>query len=124
MASAPTPGNPGGDPLGASVRALDRLSEALARWFGAFGYHALLARAFAHARLEHPALAGVTVGDPHSPALAGLEAATAAHGVDAVAKGAEAVLAAVIALLGRVVGDDMVPYLVEPSMDVTDPRSE
>lgn len=115
------PGQSARTPLSASERALDDLAEALGRWFGPHGYHALLVRALAQARLEHPALADVTPGDPFSPALGGLAEAAAAHGAEAAVDAAQAVLAAVIALLGRVVGDDMVQYLVEPRMDVTAP---
>ena len=103
------------------MRALDDLSTALARWFGPFGYHAVLARAVAHAAPEHPVLESVTVADPLAPSLVGLDGAAATHGVQAAADAVEAVLAAVIALLERIVGEDMVLYLVEPRMDVSDP---
>ena len=120
----PEPGHRGRSRLDASVRAVGDLAEILTRWFGAYGYHALLARAVAQARRTHPALAAVTEGEPLAPALGGLDEAAAAHGVEAAADGIQAVLTAVIALLGRIVGDDMVMYLVEPLMDVTAPAGE
>lgn len=121
-ACAPHAGGPARGERDACEHALDQLSERLARWFGAFGYHALLVRALAHARREHPALAAVTAGEPHAPALGGLDDAARAHGTEATAAGARAVLTAVLAVLGRVIGDDMILYLVEPRMDDTAPE--
>ena len=118
-ASARQSGGADRSALAAREHALAQLADTLERWFGAFGYHALLVRALTHARREHPALATVTTGDPLAPTLAGFEQAVAAHGVEAATAGAHAVLTAVLALLGRVVGDDMILYLVEPRMNAT-----
>lgn len=100
-----------------AARSTTRLAEALARWFGPYGYHALLTRALAEASVRHPVLAAVRVRDPLTPVLDGLDEALETNDPDAVLEGVTAVVAGVIALLARVIGEDMALRLVEQSMD-------
>ena len=99
-----------------AARVTTELAQALARWFGPYGYHALLTRALGEASLKHPALAGVGVRDPLTPVLDGLDEALETHDPHAVLEGVVAVVAGVIALLARVIGEDMALRLVERSM--------
>lgn len=82
----------------------------MVRWIGGEGYRALLARALAETRRQHPALAGLTCFGEDEPAM---RAAVRKHGADAVTTGVIAVLRAMITLLGRIMGDDMAVHLVE-----------
>jgi hypothetical protein len=94
----------------AAERMCTQLRTGLGRWIGADGYRALLDRALGVARAEHPA-----VGD--LPCLGGDVPATMAvvraQGAGAVAAGLVALVAAVIELLGRIIGDEMALRLVE-----------
>lgn len=109
-------GGAGADP-GATMRVLDGVADALARWFGPFGYHALLTRALAHARAAHPALTGVRVRAPLTPLLDGVTEAAQAYGGEATTAGVAAVIEEVINLVGSVIGDDVTLQLLESHMD-------
>ena len=102
--------------LSAADRAGRALAAELARWFGSYGYHALLTRALTQARAEHPALRAVHVGAPTAPYLDGLADAATAHGTDAIVAGVEAVLAALIDLLGRLIGEDLAVTFIDRTM--------
>jgi hypothetical protein len=99
--------------LAASVHVGRQLAAELSRWFGPYGYHALLARALADARTAHPALRVVRVGPAPAPELEGLEDAARAQGAAAAVAGVEAVLAALIDLLGRLIGDDLAMTFID-----------
>lgn len=114
LASA-TPAPPG-DPesaLAAVSRVVRRLATELSRWFGPYGHHALLTRALVEARGDHPVLRSVLVGEPAEPYLVGLADAARAHGIDATLDGVEAVLAAFVDLLGRLIGEDLALAFVD-----------
>lgn len=102
--------------LPAAARVGRHLALDLSRWFGPYGYHALLARALARARLEHCVLDSVHVGPPSAPYLSGLEDAAQAHGIDATTAGVAAVLAALIDLLGRLIGDDLAVMFIDQTI--------
>lgn len=104
------PGSPAHDGA-AAERALALLAVELTDWFGPFGAHALFARALAHARVEHPALGGVSVGTPAALHVVGLVDSSRVHGV-AGATGAVELIAWIIDLLGRLVGDELATVLV------------
>jgi hypothetical protein len=96
--------------VAAAVEAMcTQLRVGLGRWIGAEGYGALLKRALEQARVEHPALGGLSClgGD-------GLltTAAVRAHGAGEVAAGFVALVAGLIELLGRIIGDEMALRLV------------
>jgi hypothetical protein len=108
--------------------AFARLSGALTRWFGPFGYHALLSRSLAHARSDHLALDTVRIRSATHPSLEGLAEGIERHGADAVSEGIVATLVALIDLLSRLIGDEMALRLInqcvpgfEPEIDRTNP---
>ncbi len=101
----------------AGAMVLERLQSTLARWFGADGARALLSRALDKARGASPGLEGVKV-----PSLArdnGLAispdtfAALRSLPPDEATEACAAAIAEVVALLGRLVGDDVAARLVE-----------
>jgi len=94
----------------AAERIWAQLRAGLGRWIGVAGYRALLDRALGLARVKHPSLGGLScLGED------GQETVTAvrAHGAGAVAAGLVAVVAALIELLGRIIGVEMAVRLVE-----------
>ena len=97
----------------ASRTACERVCRDLARSLGATGFNALLTRALAQAEVDHPLLTGIRVGRSGEPVLGGLEAMIEEHGAPAVDAGLECMLATMLGLLGRLIGDDMVPRLLE-----------
>jgi hypothetical protein len=92
------------------------LATTLSRWFGPYGYHALLARALADALLTHPVLGSVRVQSPADPTLVGLADAATAHGIDATIEAVTAVLATTVDLLARLIGEELAMNLVEQAM--------
>ena len=95
--------------------ACERAYRDMARWLGATGAHALLRRALAHEQADYPFLAEIRIGHRSDPVLDGVSGVVQVHGAPAVAAGLEAVLATLVGLLGRLIGDDMAAQLVEPS---------
>jgi hypothetical protein len=94
----------------AADRLCSQLRAGLGRWIGADGYRALLERSLGLARAEHPALGGVScLGGDGAMTMA----AVRAHGAGEVAAGLMALVAALIDLLGRIVGEEMAVRLVE-----------
>jgi hypothetical protein len=87
-----------------------RLRAGLTRWIGSDGYHALVDRALEQARMGHPALAGLQcqAGD-----LQGVAAVVGVHGAAKVREGILALVALLIDLLSRVIGEEMAVRLVE-----------
>lgn len=100
--------------LDSSERIAACVPDALARWFGPYGSLALVARALAIAEAEHPALSGVTAASGSSPRLLGLGEAVRTSGSAATAQGIVTWLAALLELLGRLIGDDLALMLLEP----------
>jgi hypothetical protein len=87
-----------------------QLRVGLGRWIGAEGYRVLLERALGLARAEHPALGGLScLGEDGATIVA----AVRAHGAGKVAGGVVASAAALIELLGRIIGEEMAVRLVE-----------
>jgi hypothetical protein len=99
----------------AAAFACERMCRTLSRTLGAIGSRALLMRALSQAQAEHRALKEVSVSAKAAVALDGISLATAAHGEPAVVAGLEGVLSALLALLGRLIGKDMVARLVAQS---------
>jgi hypothetical protein len=95
---------------GAADRMCSELRTGLGRWIGAEGYQALVDRAIAQTRAEHPALDGFSCLGGDEP---GTAAAVGAHGAAQVAAALTAMVTAVIELLGRIIGADMAVRLVE-----------
>jgi hypothetical protein len=87
-----------------------RLRAGLTRWIGSDGYRALVDRALEQARAGHPALAGLQcqAGD-----VQGVAAAVGVHGAAEVREGILTLVALLIDLLSRVIGEEMAVRLVE-----------
>ena len=94
----------------AAERLCAQSREGLGRWIGAQGYRALFDRALGMARAEHPALRGMSClgGDE-----AAITAAVRANGHGQVVEGMVAWLAAMMELLGRIIGEETAVRLVE-----------
>ena len=96
----------------AAERVCARLRVELSRWIGADGYRALLRRALALTRPEFPALTGLSCEGRDGPELA---SAVRTHGAADVKGSVVAVVATLIDLLSRIVGEEMATRLVEQS---------
>jgi 4-aminobutyrate aminotransferase-like enzyme len=96
----------------AAAAACDEIYRELSRWVGPHGSEALFRRALAQARSEHPALEEIRVGGGSDPHLEGVAASGDKHGDAATGEAIEAMLFALIELLARLIGYDMVTRLV------------
>ena len=94
----------------AAERLGTQLRRGLGRWIGTDGYYTLLERAAAATKAAHPTLNPVSYFRYGAPVTL---AAVQAHGARAVVDGLVALLAALIELLGRIIGDEMARRLVE-----------
>jgi hypothetical protein len=94
----------------AAERGCARLRAGLTSWIGSDGYRALVDRALEQARAGHPALAGLQcqAGD-----VQGVAALVGAHGAAEVRESILALVALLIDLLSRVIGEEMAVRLVE-----------
>ena len=104
------------DAIGAAQRASERLFRELRYWVGAEGARVLFRRALAQARHEHPALESIQLQMSSDAILSGLPEGAAAHGATKTVAGIEAVLVALLQLLGRLIGDDMALKFAEESL--------
>ncbi|MEO7475397.1 MAG: hypothetical protein ABIY46_08680 [Gemmatimonadales bacterium] len=95
---------------GAAEQGCARLRAVLTRWIGSEGYRALVDRALAQARVEHPALAGFRI---QSGDVEGVTVAVGVHGAAEVREGIQALVARLIDLLSHLIGGDMATRLVE-----------
>jgi hypothetical protein len=91
-------------------RVCAQLRAGLARWIGSEGYRALIRRTLEQERAAHPVLSSLSCdgGDAHE-----IAAAVRAHGAAELTAGIMALVATLIDLLGRIVGEDMALQLVE-----------
>jgi hypothetical protein len=106
------------DVAAAAERMCLQLRVGLRRWIGAEGYRALLDRALGQVRTKHPVLGSLSclVGDEPVSAEA-----VRTHGAGEVAAGLVALVATLIELLGRIIGEEMAVRLVE-QIGVPSPR--
>jgi len=108
--------------IAAAERVLGRLQEHILRWFGPDGFHAVLSRALATARKAHPALAHVRI-EPRSEArLTELAANAQAYRPAELRDAFQALVAATIALLSRLIGDDLVRRLLQHAWPLETPN--
>lgn len=98
------------DVAAAAERMCTELRAGLERWIGTEGYRALLDRALGLTRAEHPALDGLSCLGGDAPVTT---AAMRVHRESDMAAGMVALLAALIELLGRIIGEEMAVRLVE-----------
>lgn len=101
------------DSAGTAVAAFDRLYQALSRWVGLDGCHALFTRALAQARAEHPLLGSIQLHARSTPYLDGVAETIKQHGARETADALESMLVILIELLGRLIGDEMARNLIE-----------
>ncbi|MBA3655972.1 MAG: hypothetical protein H0W69_01315 [Gemmatimonadaceae bacterium] len=100
----------------AACNAAEKLYAALSRWIGRDGCHALFVRAQTQAADQHPALEVLQLRVREEPYVSCVEESIKGFGDSATAAAIEAMLAATISLLGRLVGDDMASNLIERSI--------
>lgn len=114
--SAPREASDSAQSVAAGERVLERLNEQLLRWFGKDGVDALLVRALVRTQREHRVLVGVQRRSPASLRLTGIVTragqSAQAPSSDEVAEAIIALVATILALIGRLVGDDMTRHLV------------
>jgi hypothetical protein len=96
--------------------ACERMCRTLTRSLGAIGSRVLLERALSQAQAEYAVLREVGINTRGELALIGVELAVVAHGETAVVAGLEMVLSALLALLERLIGRDLVARLVAQSV--------
>jgi hypothetical protein len=106
----------------AVLEACERTYRELTRRLGQTGSNALLTRALAQARTEHPVLKEIRIGGSSKASLDGVTEAVQVHGVPKVAAGLEATLEKLLDLLSRLIGADMVVRLVESSANTGNAR--
>jgi hypothetical protein len=90
----------------------------LGRWIGDGGFGALLERALAKARVEHPVLDEISCLGEDASAI---EAAMRPGGSARVSDGLVALVAGLVELLGRIIGADMAVQLVD-QINMPSPR--
>jgi hypothetical protein len=103
----------GGGSARAAAAACDDLYRDLSRWVGPDGCHALFVRAYVQARIDHPALEQIQLRASAEPYLDGAAESIKANGDAATAAAVESMLVALLELLARLIGADMVARLVQ-----------
>jgi hypothetical protein len=94
-------------------RAVQRVSENLRDVMGEDGSSALLARALSQTERAHPALQSIRRLNGGSIHLDGVIAGVEAHDVAELTAAVEALLGALIGILGRLIGEDMAIRLID-----------
>jgi hypothetical protein len=94
-------------------RACARVSANLRDSVGDDGRNALLARALARTESDHPVLKHIRTVNNGAIHLDGVVASADAHGVAPVTAAIEALLAALLDVLGRLIGEDMAMRLLD-----------
>ena len=106
------PGQPG-----TSDRALENrcreLTAALRDTLGPDGCSALLSRALAECERTHPVVAHLRGGDGREIRLEGVAAGIQRFGYDAAEAGVEAMVASLLGILGKLIGEDMALRLLD-----------
>jgi hypothetical protein len=97
-----------------------QLETGLARWVGSAGYRTLVHRALELARPEHPALGKISCDGNDRDEIA---AALRAHGAAELTSGIVALVATLIDLLGRIVGEEMAVALVKQAVAASPERA-
>ena len=106
--------------IAAAERICVQLQAGLVRWVGKEGYRALLHRVLELARAEHPALSRVSCYGSDEQEIA---AAVRAHGTAEVTAGMVALVATLIDLLGRIIGEEMAVELVNQAVAASPRRA-
>lgn len=106
--------------IAAAERICVQLQAGLVRWVGTEGYRALLHRVLELARAEHPALSRVSCNGSDEQEIA---AAVRAHGAAEVTAGMVALVATLIDLLSRIIGEGMAVELVNQAVAASPRRA-
>ena len=93
-----------------------RVSANLRDSVGDDGRDALLGRAFARTESDHPALKDIRKLNHGAVQLDNVVASVEAHGVAPVTAAVEALLAALVDILGRLIGEDMAMRLLDQDL--------
>jgi hypothetical protein len=101
----------------AAAASCDHLYQELSRWVGPDGCHALFTRALAEARAEHSALAQIHLQPRSEHYIDGVAESIMAHGDRETGDALESMLARLVELLGRLIGDDMAMKLIGQSLE-------
>jgi hypothetical protein len=94
-------------------RTLMRVRANLCDAVGDDGCNALLARALARTELDYPPLTDIRKLNNGAIDLDGVVASAEAHGIAPVVAAIEALLAALLEVLGRLIGEDMAMRLLD-----------
>lgn len=113
VARAAAPGDARDGAALAAHAACEHACGELSRSLGALGFNALFKRALAQEEVRHPLLKEVRVGQRPPLIVNDITVMVETHGAPAVAAGLEATLETMMALLGRLIGLDVVVRLVE-----------
>jgi hypothetical protein len=109
----PTVGDGTPEPAGPVLqRSWMRVTDTLRDSMGEAGCAALLERALTHTEAAHPVLKDLRRYDTGDVRLDGIAGSVDAHGIEAVTAAAEALLAAVLDILTRLIGEDMAIRLI------------
>lgn len=111
----------------ATKRVGQKLRGHLAKLIGSAGFEALLSRALALARAEHPALQGVEAAAEGETSLKGLGEAFRGRGPAEIEAASVAVLANLLWLLATFIGNDLTVRLVHtiwPQVPTGNPGSD
>jgi len=101
--------------IGAALqRTCARVSENVREAMGDDGWNALLVRAIAQTESAHPALSSIQLLNEGRVHLEGVVESVEAHGTAAVTEAVEALLATLVDILGRLIGEDMAIRLIDP----------
>ena len=103
----------------AANRVLTELETGLVRWVGAEGFRVLRVRAVKLAQAEHPAIGNLLDGAGNlrtTAAGTGTGRAVRGHGAPAVAAGMICLIACLVDLLGRIIGEELAVRLVEQTV--------
>ena len=106
--------------IAAAERICVQLQAGLVRWVGTEGYRALLHRVLELARAEHPALRLISCIGSDEQEIA---AAVRAHGAAEVTAGMVALVATLIDVLSRIVGEEMAVELVNQAVAASPRRA-
>jgi len=95
------------------LRVCTRISDSLRDTLGEDGWVALFARAVARAEMADPLLRTGRIVNGRGISADGLRESIRTHGVAAVTAAVEAVLAAIVEVLSRLIGEDMAARLID-----------
>ena len=110
------PANAGMTRAAAAALAGERLHQALSRWIGIEGCHALFSRARAEEQVGNPPLVVLLLRARSAPYIEGVAESVAEYGETSTANAIEAMLVSIIDVLGRLIGVDMATNLIERSL--------